>query len=105
MDSLPRINEPLPDVGAVERANDIRRQARGGPKGTPQRRPKKGEPRPATVSCDRHESHAEEDGGGPPQTGSGEESPVDRERSEAYYGRDRTIASIQPKGRLIDIAT
>jgi hypothetical protein len=104
MDSLPMINESLPDVGAVERANDILRQTGGGPKGTPQRRPKKGEPKPATVSRDRHESHAEEDGGQPLLTGSGEEAPVDRERQEAYYGRDRTIASIQPKGRLIDIA-
>lgn len=104
MDSLSRVSDSLPDIGAAERAQDARWQVRNRSKGTPQHRPKKGKPGPATASGDGRESHGEEASGRPPQTGPGEEAPNQQERSEACYGRDRTIAPILRKGRLIDIA-
>lgn len=104
MDSLSRVSEPLPDIEAVERAQDVRRRGRGGPKGTPQRRPKKDGPGPTTASGDGRESGTEEEGARLLQTGLGEEVPVDQECPDACYSRDRTIAPIPPKGRLIDIA-
>lgn len=105
MDSLSRVNEPVPDIAAAERVEDARRQAQGRPKGAARRRPKKGEPRPTTASGDRSESHAEQDGSPLSQTSPGEEAPADQEMSGTCYGQDRTIAPTVPsKGRLIDIA-
>lgn len=95
MDSLSRVGEPLPDIAAAERVNDARRQAGERPKGASRRRSKKGGPEPETTAGDGRESRAEEESGG---------ASVDQERSEACYGRDKTVAPIRPKGRLIDIA-
>lgn len=105
MDSLSRVSEPLPDVAVAEQTREGRWQARGRPKGAARRRPKKSEPEPATASGDRRESHAEKDGGSPPQTDPDEETPADQEVSGACYGRDKAIApTLASKGRLIDIA-
>jgi hypothetical protein len=101
MDSLSRVGESLSDVGMVERAQEARGQVRREPKGTPQRRPKRSEP--ATASGDRPNTETEGDGG-LLRRGSGEERPVDQECTESGYSRERTVASIPPKGRHIDIA-
>lgn len=104
MDGLSRVSETLPDVGAAERIQDVRRQTKGELRGAPQRGSKKRKSKPATASRDGRGSLADKEGGRLLQNGSGEETSVGRERSEECYGRDRTIAPIPPKGRLIDIA-
>ena len=105
MDSLSGIRDPLPDVAAAERAGDARRQVGGRPKGTARRRPKKGQPEPATASGDGSDSHVNEEGEQPPQTSPDRKNPTDDEISAVCYGKDKTIAPTMPsKGRLIDIA-
>ncbi|MDD5558338.1 hypothetical protein [Candidatus Methylomirabilis sp.] len=105
MDGLSKVSEPLPDVAVAEQAREGRWQASSRPKGAARRRPKKGEPGWGTASDDRRDSHAEEDGGSPPQTDPDKETPADQEVSGACYGRDKAIAPTLPsKGRLIDIA-
>lgn len=104
MDGLSRVSEPLPDVSAAERAKDPPWQVRDRSKGASRRRPKKGEREPATASGDSRGSYAEEEGNRPLQTSPGEETPIGQERSDVCYGRDKTVTSIPPKGRLVDIA-
>jgi len=102
MDSLSRINEPIPDVGAAERVSEARRQAGERQKGAARRRAKRTPS--AAASGDGGGSRAGQEGDRPVQADSGEMRPTDQERSEACYGRNRTVAPILPKGRVIDIA-
>ncbi|PWB43966.1 MAG: hypothetical protein C3F12_12065 [Candidatus Methylomirabilota bacterium] len=93
MDGLSRVNESVPDVGALQRVSESRGDGKDTPRGTPRRRPKRGGSGAATASGDR-----------PLPPGPAEGQSVDQECSEACYSREQTITSIPPKGRLIDIA-
>lgn len=99
MDGLSRVGESLPDVGAAERVQDARRQTSGDRRGAKKRKPKPGRP-----SGDGRESRVDEGDDRMQPTGPGDGTSVDREHADACYGRDRTIAPILSKGRLIDIA-
>lgn len=97
MDSVSRIGEALSDVGAAERVTNMRRQT-----GNERRGAKKRKPQPGTPSGGGREPGIDEGCDRPQQPD--DEASVDRERSEACYARDKTVAPILPKGRLIDVA-